>query len=311
MNKKPLFLIAPFINASEEVFRLAEVLGVEINTLNFIDVQKFFFTLSGRDRFYEIGHYFSSADDQYYYIKVKIPNSEIDFNDSGLPISSLHWPGSLIKDGEKIRNEIDAKISYINIISLGYLKIPEYHIAFLMNDNKSYKAVAHLGGQIASIINQKFRLKQPEFLDFIKDLDKQKIPNYIQSAVKYLDLSYYLNDNMQFLSVLIAFEILINSGKDQISYTLSRCTAVLIGETKEDSQIIFDKMKKAYSLRSKLVHNGEADFYQILEYIEVTTDYLKRVISCLLGKFPQKKELFSTLNSIGFGNSPYKLSNGA
>ncbi|MCT8335807.1 HEPN domain-containing protein [Leptospira sp. 85282-16] len=310
MNKKPLFLIAPFINASDQVLILKEVLGVEIKTLNFIDVQKFFYTLSGRDRFYEIGHYFSTAEDYYFYIKVELPNSEVEFNDSGLPISSYRWPANLLDDAKKISNDINFRISYINLISSGYLKIPEYHIAYLMDDNNSFKAIAHLGGEIASATNKKFEINHPKLLNYIKDLDKQKIPSYIQSAVKYLDLSYYLNENMQFLSILIAFEILFNTGKDQISYTLARCTAVLIGETEDDSQKIFDKMKKAYNLRSKLVHNGEAEFFQMLEYVEVTTEYLKRSISCLLVKFPQKKELFSNLNAIGFGDSPYKLSNG-
>ncbi len=311
MNKKPLFLIAPFINASDEVLLLKEVLGADIGTLNFIDVQKFFYNLSGRDRFYEIGHYFQSAEDYYYYLKIKIPNSEVEFNDSGQPISSIHWPSELINDAKKISNDINAKMSYINIVSSGYLKIPEYHIAFLMDDNKSYKAIAHLGGQISSVTIHKFKLNHPDLLNIIKNHETLNIPSYIQSAVKYLDLSYYLNENMQFLSVLIAFEILFNTGKDQISYTLARCTAVLIGENKEDSQEIFDKMKKAYNLRSKLVHNGEAELFQMLEYIEITTKYLKKVFSCLLGKFPEKKELFSCLNSIGFGESPYKLSNGA
>ncbi|EOQ98277.1 hypothetical protein LEP1GSC195_1443 [Leptospira wolbachii serovar Codice str. CDC] len=309
MNKKPLFLVAPFINASDQVLLLKDTLAVEINTLNFIDVQKFFYTLSGRDRFFEIGHYFSTAEDHYYYLYVELPNSEVECNDSGIPISSIRWPSKLIDDAKKISSDINSKISYINIISSGYIKVPEFHIAYLTNDNNTYKAIAHLGGQIGFVTNEKFKLEYPNLLNLIKNIDKLDIPSYINSSRNYLDLSYYLNDNMRFLSILIAFEILFNTGKDQISYTLARCTAVLIGETPEESQAIFEKMKKAYNLRSKLVHNGEVDFYEILEYTKITTKYLKRVISSLLGKFPEKKDLFSKLNAIGFGDSPYKLSN--
>ncbi|PJZ65799.1 hypothetical protein CH371_09610 [Leptospira wolffii] len=305
--KKNLYLIAPLINASEEVLELQKVLHVTIKKYTNREAEVLFYEMSGRDRFYEIGHYFNSVDNNFYILTSKIGGAEIEIADDGYSIQSHSWPGPYLNEAEILKNSINEKISLINVISSGYLKASEYHIVYELSDNYSYKAIAYLGGYLFNTTSEEFKVIHPELLSFIEDFDQNKIPKFLKLAIKHLDQSYQLNGGMAFLSLLIGFEVLFNPGSDQIRYTISRNTAVLIGNSPEESIEIFENMKNAYSLRSSLVHKGEADFKKLLKFNAIMIEYLKRAIARLLGKPIDKDALSSKLTISAFGDSPYPL----
>jgi hypothetical protein len=84
-------------------------------------------------------------------------------------------------------------------------------------------------------------------------------PDYIQLALDHWDESLSMHTkHLEFLSLMMALEALFNVGAQDIRYRVSRSVAVLLGQDEEASDHIFDAVKEAYDVRSKLVHTGSA-----------------------------------------------------
>ena len=66
---------------------------------------------------------------------------------------------------------------------------------------------------------------------------------------------------------MTGLEALFNIGQPELSYTISRNIAVLLGIDKDDSNKIFQEMKDLYKKRSKIIHGsyskniGEEDLF--------------------------------------------------
>lgn len=140
----------------------------------------------------------------------------------------------------------------------------------------------------------------PEINKFLRNKDLSQMENYLQLAYKQFESSYELNDEqMSFLALNIALEILFNDGRQDISYKISRGTAVLLGKTKDEALKIYHRMKKLYGKRSALVHSGDAkitndDTHEIREYIRCC---LRKLFIANI----QKDVLSEHLTTSGFG----------
>ena len=166
----------------------------------------------------------------------------------------------------------------------------------LLSTGKSYNISWH-------VISDPYRLNSSEIPDLNIILSTEKLPfqePVLELAMENYDLAYrtlYLN--LQFLSLMNGLEVLFNDGKGEITYKLSRYTAVLIGNTPTESEGIFKRLKKLYGKRSHLVHNGKADITE--ENVLELREYLRASIMGMYQISQTKNEILETLDGLGFG----------
>jgi hypothetical protein len=123
----------------------------------------------------------------------------------------------------------------------------------------------------------------------------------LELARKYYEISYETSErSMRFISVMTGMEVLFNSGRDQIRYTMSRYAAVLNGRDLPESQRIFDEMKRLYNLRSEVIHQGGSKTMSdddVVKLREILRQSIKRLLKAKMGK----PEYCARLDSRGFG----------
>jgi len=163
-----------------------------------------------------------------------------------------------------------------------------------------------------------------ELHEFIQNTTFPFGKKFLNLALSSFESSYMgQNHYLQFLSLINALEILLKSGQTDLSYTLSRNGAVLVGNDKEDCQRIYDNLKCLYNIRSFIVHNGEAKdckkegkkrknipFHEMLEKIKLLRGYVGaciREMNFIVEKEGKnKQEILKMLNTCGFGQRPWR-----
>lgn len=112
-------------------------------------------------------------------------------------------------------------------------------------------------------ITETFGAIAPRQIAAVNDfLSRRHIPfkrEYIQLAFEHWEQSLRSDvEHIEFLSLVMALEALFNVGQHDVRYRVARSAAVLLGADAEDSRYIFESVKRAYDVRSKLVHTGKA-----------------------------------------------------
>ena len=126
----------------------------------------------------------------------------------------------------------------------------------------------------------------------------------LELARQYYECSYEaIGQGMRFTTLMTGMEVLFNRGKDQISYTISRYTAVLLGQTAEDSSRIFKAMKKHYAARSSVVHAGQVDKITD-DTVRELRGFLRESIKALYKLGLTKDGYCEKLDALGFGQPP-------
>jgi len=153
-----------------------------------------------------------------------------------------------------------------------------------------------------------FKLENGEVGKAQDFLNKVKIPfdKKLQLAFESFELSYESHSvALSFLTLMIAMEVMLNRGKDELRYTISRNAAVLLGKDKDDSERVFKEVRVLYDKRSKLVHEGsvnEVSSKDVLRLRHYVREAIKEMQS--IGKDP--KEIRDILNTCGFGQRPWE-----
>ena len=129
-------------------------------------------------------------------------------------------------------------------------------------------------------------------------------PAYLQLAFDNFNESYDLyQENLAFLNLMIAVEVLFNVGPQDLRYRICRGIAVLIGENRKDAEDVFSQMKKLYDKRSLLVHTGEAKNLNSNDIVQLKS-YLRRALKKLIVLKASKEDLSNRLTAAGFGHAP-------
>jgi len=112
-----------------------------------------------------------------------------------------------------------------------------------------------------SYLDERYTLENSEISSLETFIQNTRLPfaqSFLELAFKNFELSYQIRDiNLSFLSLMISLEALFNPGGQELRYRISRNTAVLLGKDRDDSEMIFSKIKELYDKRSAIVHNGE------------------------------------------------------
>ena len=139
--------------------------------------------------------------------------------------------------------------------------------------------------------------------------------DYLDLAFKNFEQSYQLqNFALSFLTLMIGMEVLFNPGGSELTYRISRNLAALIGEDRDDSDNIFNRMHKSYKsksknkglyqLRSEIVHKGKSNIVKEEDVLELR-GYLRRAIKKVYKIDSEKKELQKMLDASGFDEKPW------
>jgi len=144
----------------------------------------------------------------------------------------------------------------------------------------------------------------PDLQGFIQNTELPFKESSLQLAFGSFELSYQTNDrNLAFLSLMISLETLFNSGRQKLSYRISRNTAVLLGKEKEDSETIFSDIKDLYDKRSKIVHTGNSNIVDQDDLLKLR-HYVRESIKEINKLDKNKDEFLKMLDSCEFGEGP-------
>jgi hypothetical protein len=101
----------------------------------------------------------------------------------------------------------------------------------------------------------------------------------IDIALRRFNSAYHGELADRLIDQMIAFESMYLGYDQELKYRLALRVAVLLGGDKVERKTIFGKMRKAYNLRSDIVHgNRQLEWHDLEEIISETEEYLRRSI---------------------------------
>ncbi len=126
-------------------------------------------------------------------------------------------------------------------------------------------------------------------------------PDYLQTALEHWEEAHRSTQpHIEFFSLMVALETLFNVGAQDIRYRVSRSIAVLLGKTPEQAEYIFETVKEAYDVRSKLVHTGRAKGLEKV-WLWGLRHLVQEAILRLNDLKMSKDEVSARLTRLGFG----------
>jgi len=161
---------------------------------------------------------------------------------------------------------------------------------------------------------QKSHSIREEFLSF-EDDEVNEINNFIEMYFEtFQNISYLKSSIQNYLNAFdsnylhfsfIAFCICLESitdGNTELIYRIARNVAVICGKDENSSMQIFKNIKKAYALRSKIVHGSnfsDDTVSDYLHYLEAICS--KLIIELLKHNVSNIEQLNEKITSLGFG----------
>lgn len=191
-------------------------------------------------------------------------------------------------------------------------------------ENSGKKIFSTLTGVAKTIIRHEYSLEDSEIdnlEDFLKGFNLNIRDKSLNLALENYELAYEVeNVKLQFLTLMNALEVLLKSGKEDLSHKLSRNGAILLGEDKESSNEIFRSLKCYYNIRSQIVHTGKPkeckknakplNEEQMVEYTSILRNYvmesIKEMNYIIQSTDKKNKSEILMLNECGFGERPWK-----
>jgi hypothetical protein len=179
--------------------------------------------------------------------------------------------------------------------------------SFFYHLKESVPQVAQVGKEYPLTDRTVFQLGEDEYAQaeaFIKNTEIPFQHAFLQLAFDSFELSYETyNQDLAFLSLMIGMEAFFCEGQNEITYQVSRNTAVLLGKSEGESSEIFTDMKKLYSKRSKLVHGKQGKNPITPEDILRLRYYVRESIRLIYKIDLDQRQLLKTLTKSAFGQS--------
>ena len=204
------------------------------------------------------------------------------------------------KFNESVHGYLYPMLQLMRLFKEGNISMPWIYYYSIDNDGtpRPYKRIM----MPLRVLKGPYTLEGPEIRKLSKFFKNIKLPftePSLQIAFENFELSYRISDiNLSFLTLMISLEALLNPGNQELTYKVSRNTAVLLGGKEDDSKNIFLKVKKLYDKRSKFVHGDKTNIIKsenlLLRY------YIRESIKEINKIGKTGKELWDLLNSRGF-----------
>ena len=118
------------------------------------------------------------------------------------------------------------------------------------------------------------------------------ISSQLKIALDRFDAAYYETIEDSLIDQMIAFESLFLGDEQELNYKLAMRAAFFLEKDEEKRNVTFSNIKKAYNLRSKIVHGSEQFNHEKLEIIiPLTEEYLRQSIKKFLFLFSKEYTL--------------------
>ena len=145
---------------------------------------------------------------------------------------------------EEIYRSLRDKLRLLRLFKGGNI-LMRYSLFYYLKE--SIPQVAQVGREYPLTDRTLFQLSDDEYDQAEAFINNTKIPfqhSFLQLAFDSFELSYNTyNRGLAFLSLMISMEALF-SGGSEVRYRVSRNAAVLLGKNEDESQKIFEDMKK-------------------------------------------------------------------
>lgn len=131
-----------------------------------------------------------------------------------------------------------------------------------------------------------------ELLENIRNLDKEKKHHNIDIALRRFHSSYHGQFEDRLIDQMIAFESLYLGHDPELNYRLALRVTFLLGKDEKERTDIFNNMKKAYNIRSNIVHgNRQVEISELSSIVPKTEEYLRQSIRRFLLLLSQGESL--------------------
>lgn len=253
------------------------------------------------------GAYEWKEDNKFEIIKIIIANEKKGIDDRELNLD--------FEIEQYMHKQIDFFISTMNMITDGFLYVvcPMIHVKNLISGgevpcgfpyelpNSNFRGCSDSNRRDRHL--EKFDSKYlTENLNFIRD-------NEILNTVKdyYNHYKWTHNRAIELTTLMTCLETLLLKNKGELSHRISRNVAVLFSKSRDEGKKIYERMKKLYDIRSKIVHDGIFDCtkYQNKYGSYPPFDIKKIVYDVILlyleNKF-EKDSFVDELESLGYGD---------
>ena len=202
-------------------------------------------------------------------------------------------------DNKFVRGYLDRVIQLMRLFKEGDLRMPLKYYYYIEKPNVHMRLTSH-----RYVSREPYHLESSELPDLYKFIEDTKLPfekSFLQLAFENFELSYETqNINLSFLALIVSLETLLNPGKHEIRYRISRNAAVLLGKDREDSKKTFSEIRELYDKRSAIVHVGKSDIIN-KEDLSKLRYYVRESIKKLYKMDKNKDEILDLLNLYGFG----------
>ena len=204
---------------------------------------------------------------------------------------------------------LQSTLRLLRLFKEGNINMPTYH-NFTVSGNEP-KGFGSTCTTIYSSYSPKYSLLNHEVMELQRFLEGTKLPfkDFIQLAFENFEFSYHTHKReIAFLSLMIALEVLFNRGNDELSYSIARNAAVLLGDDKDNSEEVFKDIRGLYNKRGRIVHSGkttakkpllEGDLLKLRKYVRHS---IKEI--CAFDK--SKEDFLAILNSNAYGSKPFR-----
>jgi hypothetical protein len=193
-------------------------------------------------------------------------------------------------------------VKLMRLFQQGNIRIPFQYFYFYHNDTlRSHEKM----WTSLNVQHEPFVIEEGEINELYKFLKETKLPftqPYLELAYQNFEISYQVRyPYLSLISLIIALEALFNRSRYEIGYSIRRNTAVLLGTSEKESQEIYSDIRKMYSKRSQIVHEGKTNIVNASD-VERLRNYVRRAINIVYSMNVDKDTLFNILNARGFGH---------
>lgn len=199
-----------------------------------------------------------------------------------------------------VSDYLNSKIRLLRLFKEGNICMPLIYY-YIMNDTDTPKRFYRESTSLYRSSGPRYKLEDSDISDLQRFIQK-KIPfkPFLQLSFENFELSYNTHSmSLSFLSLMISLETLFNPGNSELKYRISRNAAVLLGNDKYPSDLIFKDVKKLYEKRSDLVHTGDKSKINMEDLLKLR-NYVRESIKKIDDIGKNKNELLDILNSSGF-----------
>ncbi|MGP6207925.1 hypothetical protein ACNF42_07870 [Cuniculiplasma sp. SKW3] len=235
------------------------------------------------------------------YVITKEVNSEISVRISPdqAEIKLSHEDSlNLMSEASTLSNLVQDKLRLLRLFKEGNICMP---VEFMYVDTN--EPIRLYSMRVYNIVQREiYHLDKSEVDSLSKFLREVSLPFTelpLNMAFSSFELSYTVNfENLSFVSCITGLECLLSEDSSEISYKISRNMAILLGRDEESSKDVFNKVKKLYSNRSKIVHG--VNFRISRDDLKDARYFLREAIKSYIRAGLTKTALLRELNSLRY-----------